>query len=91
MIELWTLPLVAFIVSVVFSVTTIWVTVYGLHDKANADYVRQLEARVERTEKALEECERKNARLSEENFDFMRRLVHVENVTGARDLPTGEK
>jgi len=81
------------VAGLIISVSTLLYAVFSGRAKASADYVRVLEARVTHAEKALEACEARSGRLEEsairyrdENMDLLRRLMHVESVTGAREL-----
>jgi len=80
-IESWAVPLAALIVSL----TALLYAVLSGRAKASADYVRVLEARVTHAEESLRECRAESAKLREENFDLMRRLMHVETITRARE------
>ena len=55
----------------------LWNVVTGRR-KADAEYVAELERRVDQLEKRIKECEDDRARLGDENLKLMRRVLDLE-------------
>ena len=65
--------------SLVVALGAMWLTAISIKNKADRDYVHQLEARLISAERRLEEAERRLEDCRAETMTMMRRIIQIEN------------